>query len=206
MAMSRRWSLRALATLAASVLLYSGACSDADVAFTDPADEVDPALADVVFEGSATPDALEQLLADAPVFDQTWYPKFRTPADGESISPDEPYRFSWEVLSAAGAPAPEGALPSRWLRELVGPMRAAHAQELPFDGVAYLLVISDPADRAVLRVFTTETSYTPDAAAWDLLQGQGTDLIGWLLMGRFVDGKLVSTRSQSSWLVFRIET
>jgi hypothetical protein len=56
------------------------------------------------------------------------------------------------------------------LLELLGPVRAAHAEASPeSDTTGYFLVFSTDSDPKLLRVFTTKTSYTPDKKAWDTL-------------------------------------
>jgi len=47
--------------------------------------------------------------------------------------------------------------------------RAAAAHGVPFNGTGYFLVVSDASSRQLLRVFTDETSYTPDASRWGYL-------------------------------------
>lgn len=69
----------------------------------------------------------------------------------------EPYTFSWhsepsDVFPQAGA---AGAL--------------AIAAAGGFTGMAYLLVFSTPENAQLLRVYTTDTAYTPSASAWKQL-------------------------------------
>jgi len=69
----------------------------------------------------------------------------------------EPYTFSWrsvptDVFPQAGA---AGALT----------IEAGGG----FTGMAYLLVFSTPENAQLLRVYTTDTSYTPNTAAWKQL-------------------------------------
>jgi hypothetical protein len=69
-------------------------------------------------------------------------------------------------------PASHAAVP-RWLRELLGPERAARADQGPLDGVGYFLLFSSEKNPRILRVFTTDTSYLPDAKAWNALATAG---------------------------------
>ena len=55
----------------------------------------------------------------------------------------------------------------RWVPE-------AHAHGEPISGRAYLLVFTSPSGETLVRAFTTQTSFTPDATAWaDLKASQG---------------------------------
>jgi hypothetical protein len=59
------------------------------------------------------------------------------------------------------------------LRDFFGPVRSAYAHGDPFTGTATYLVFSTDSDPKLLRVLTSEASYTPDAAAWDKLVAAG---------------------------------
>ncbi|MEJ7734823.1 MAG: hypothetical protein WKG00_37245 [Polyangiaceae bacterium] len=159
-------------------------------------DTVRPEHRDVIFQGGATDDALAALLATDPTTAETAYPYFATPADGTELA--EPLRFSWKLSEpeARRAPAPRTAAPP-WrtalgpLLELVGPVRSAHAATPRLDGRAFLAVFSTDSDDALLRVFTTELDYMPDAAAWSRLTSTPETITGWLLTGEFADDALV---------------
>lgn len=103
----------------------------------------DPAHADVIFQGSATDAALTAMLAAAPVDDPTHAAYFDNPKDLAEIPGTPIITFTWHD----GQEAPAGT-PAR-------------------SGEAYLLAFSalDTGD-PLFRVFTSETSYTPDATAW----------------------------------------
>ena len=102
----------------------------------------------VIYEGAATDEALIELLAATPVDDATQAAGFTAPAEGSALDPAAPPTFTWEA----------GAVPR-------------HGD--PVNGRAYLVVFATATDPEVLRVFTTETSYTPDAAAWSTVTGAG---------------------------------
>jgi hypothetical protein len=160
---------------AASVALYSASCSSSGGG-GEGGEAENPAFADVIYAGDTTDEALEQLIAATAKDDAAKAPVFDSPADGAELPAATPAKFSWHAGTAAlpGAPslrfagrrAPSFSSP---LAELFGPERAAHAHGDPLNGTAYWLVFSTPANAKLLRVFTAETSYTPDAAAWDKL-------------------------------------
>lgn len=195
--------LRRFAACAAS--LACAACGSEDVPV---ADTVRAEHRDVVFQGRATDDALAALLAVEPTVADDAYPYFATPPDGTEL--DQPLRFSWKlsepearaVPSAGPAPTERGGRAARapaspWrqavgpLLELVGPIREAHAAPPPLDGRAFLAVFSTDSDDALLRVFTTELEYMPDAAAWARLTSTPETITGWLLTGEFAGDALV---------------
>lgn len=105
-------------------------------------------LADVIYEGAATDEALVELLAATPVEDATQAASFTEPADGAAIDPAAPPTFKFDV----------GSVPR-------------HGD--PVNGRAFLLVFATEGDPQLLRVFTTGLSYTPDDAAWSKVSGAG---------------------------------
>ena len=151
------------------MVAYGGACSKAP--------PLHPALADVVFQGQAAGPALDQLLAATLLMDPTRAAVIDAPANGTLLHTSTVATFRWHLAGAMASsrpgspallPASSGAQrqPARWLWDLLGPERAAHAGE---SGVGYYLQFSTDAKPRLLRVFTTATSYTPDAKAWKTL-------------------------------------
>jgi hypothetical protein len=67
-------------------------------------------------------------------------------------------------------------------------------------------VISTPADEELVRVFTTNTSYTPDEAAWAKIKAAGDVVSGWVLMGIFEDDALAEGGGPfaGSWVAFTV--
>ncbi len=78
------------------------------------------------------------------------------------------------------------------LAELLGPERAARAHGAPLNGAAYLLVLTTPSNAKLLRVFTTATSYTPDATAWGKVEGAGAAVTASVLTGLFDNNALAA--------------
>ncbi|MFZ5895607.1 MAG: hypothetical protein ACOY0T_31410 [Myxococcota bacterium] len=154
-----------------SALLACGtfACS------SDHHDDENPAFADVAFVGGTTDEALEQLLDAARKDVPSEYVTFLSPAASATLSKDTPTNFQFQGASAK-LPSPSlnrhtmpmfrqrSALEE--LEALLTPIGVAHAHGTPFNGTAYLLVFDDAAKSTRLRVFTSQTSYTPDASAW----------------------------------------
>jgi len=148
-----------------SAVVYGGACAgDAPL---------DPALADVVFQGEADGPALDQLLAATPVMNAARAAVIDAPPTGTILKASSIATFTWHAGGAAAARLPPSLLPpparpepAPWLRDLVGPERAARAGQ---SGVGYFLQFSTEKTPRLLRVFTTGTSYTPDAKAWKTL-------------------------------------
>ncbi len=157
--------------------------SPAAVGKTDGASSADAfPLPFVLFVGAATDDALLRLLDAAPRDAQSRRLVIQTsPAGAPLRGTDRPATFTFTEAQAAAPPAPGATRAVRapvW-RRVVGrlaevaalwaPERAAQAHGVPFNGTGYFLVVSDASSRQLLRVFTDETSYTPDAARWGYL-------------------------------------
>jgi hypothetical protein len=155
-----------------------------------------PGYEDVAYEGKVTDESLLALDQGAPAEGGAGAPQLTEPTAAEQSAETAPtFRWTFATAGArrdpvellrpgAPAPAPRWAGPLRELlgparellgparelvgplRELVGPLRAAHAHGTPYSGQATLLVFSTDADPKLLRVFTSETSYTPTDATW----------------------------------------
>lgn len=167
----------------ALALSLGGACSKDDPKPVGP----DPSLKDVIYEGTASEPALEKLLEATLVDDETFAATFTWPLDGDKGVPFEPPpRFCWQIAGAAaslepviepdGDPLPSPFVPrfvprspaSKVTASLVHAWldgtREAHAQtQASMSGIGYFLVFSSDSDEKLLRVFTTEHDYTPDA-------------------------------------------
>lgn len=166
-----RWTFL---VVAASTVLYSGACSSDEDSHEE--DEANPALADVVYEGGTNDEALEALLAGTPVEDAAKGASLTSPAEGASVPSSPPHTFTWSSTTArleGGAVSPANRALDHWLQDLFAGERSALAHGNPVNGRAYFVVFSTSGDDKVLRVFTTSTSYTPDEAAWEKLVSAG---------------------------------
>ncbi|AUX45632.1 hypothetical protein SOCE26_071270 [Sorangium cellulosum] len=183
----------ALAALVSGAM-YAGACGGHE--HEDDPTSSGPELDDVVYEGGATDEALVALLAVAPKTEPSQGTVFDAPEDGATIPGDAAPELTFHVagsaqgaapriapalrLAAASAPAARevGAGAGAWaeLAALFGPARAAQAHGTPVNGRAYFLVFSTAEREGLLRVFTTELSYTPDAAAWEKLRSAGAPI------------------------------
>jgi len=153
------------AALTLSALLWPGCAHDEDV---------DPSLADVIFEGSAS--------------DEAWL------AIDEAPTTDDPTGASWTFTPTRWSRT--GAAPTfTWMSALPGVHRrrtpnvtparreshtrdalahglaqflfpVAHAHLPPVTGNVYRLVFTIPGNAAPLRVLTTDRSFTPGSAAF----------------------------------------
>jgi hypothetical protein len=109
-------------------------------------------IADVVREGAVTDGQLRAVLANAPE-DWAWAGgRFRTPANGDALPSDAPFEFTWKADATVDAPA------------------AGAPNDLEF---VHLLVFSTATEPNLLRVFSDQLSYTPDADAWEILKTAG---------------------------------
>jgi hypothetical protein len=139
-------------------------------------------IADVVYEGGATDEALEALLGGTLKDDPSEGAVFTWPADGEKLLRSNPVSFCVRIGPAEGAGASVaptdvrlGAASDtpRWLGVLPATVafpvfalpQTALAHGTPINGRAYFFVFSTADDPALLRVFTTSPDYIPDDAA-----------------------------------------
>ena len=161
MSTSRLLRTTLLVALASSAA-YMPACSSS----SDSPASSSSLTAGVLFEGDATEVTLLQILNTE---SDSWgwaggaflKPKpdsaLAATTGATIVSADSPYTFTWhsdpsDVFPQAGA---AGAL--------------SIAAAGGFTGLAYLLVFSTPDNARLLRVYTTNPSYTPSAAAWKRL-------------------------------------
>jgi hypothetical protein len=136
-AVSRRAILRlAFCTTAGWAATFAGCTDDAGTGGGAPEHT------DVVFEGGATPEALDALLAKTPAHDPTKTAVFDWPSDGELLSADTPSSFCWHI----GEPA---------------------SSTVPVPGAVYYITFTGPDGAMLHRGLTTATNFVPSAEAWD---------------------------------------
>lgn len=137
-------------------------------------------LSDVIYEGGATDEALVVMLGRATVGTEADGPGFSAPIEGATTPASPPLEFEWSAMVARRSPGGrEESFLERAFSFLLGEGEA-FAHGAPISGRAYFVVFQTPDDPKLLRVFTTNLSYTPDAAAWEKLvsAGQFTARIG----------------------------
>lgn len=164
-----------------------------------------PELADVLFEGAATDEALVALDASiqqkAPVEDPTQAPVLDMPTG--AMLPKTPIpTFTWH-MGAVVRNSPQNLAPPELLRipehrvsfrqglaEFLGPIKSAHAHGDPLVGPATFLVFSTASNPKLMRVFTSLTSYTPTQAVWDKLAGAKAEITLSLVGAQFDNNRL----------------
>jgi hypothetical protein len=121
---------------------------------------------DAIYLGNATDEGLAAFDAATPTTDAAKAPALTSPTAGQKVPAATPIAFNWKETPTAllprSAPRYGGSSP-------FGAMRAAHAHGNPMNGRAYLLALRSNGS-TVVRVFTTNTTYTPDDAAWTKLK------------------------------------
>lgn len=180
-------------TLAASVALYAGACSSDESEPTDGPNDID--LEGVVYLGGANDEGL-QLLLDARAKPSP-SPVFTAPAAGTVI--EEPTTFSYHAGEsssfdpAARRPRPNRSRKSSFeLSRLFGAEQSAFAHGAPMNGPGYLLTFASADNPKVLRVFTDQTTYLPNASEWATLAGAAGELSVTLRLAVFDEGRLAT--------------
>jgi hypothetical protein len=144
------------------------ACDD------DHHDETSGALEDVVFEGGTNDEAMLALLAkldSGATVDPAQAPTLTSPQETTLSAANNP-TFTWQIGEATSArlvpgervvQASHGLRLFTWLTAGVG---EAHAHGAPFTGYATLLVISNADNKALMRAFTGELTFTPFLDDW----------------------------------------
>ncbi len=157
-------------------------------------------LVDVVYVGGPTDESLLHLLV-ARVEDE---PSKRLVLDSPDTSvpaaKELPATIAFHSASQASvAPrrrAPESAERPAWRRlasqvlAFVSPERSAWAHGTPYNGQAYYLVVNDATGKLQLRVFTAQTSYTPDTGTWQKLAGAAQPLTLQATSGFFEENEI----------------
>jgi len=129
-----------------------------------------PSYSDVTFQGSATPVALTAMLADKASDAPTLAAYFDNPKNLAELPGTPIITFRWhDGQSGAMRLLPRPRAKSAFagvLSDLLGE-RSAYAGGPSMTGKGYLLVFGTlDGDQPLFRVFTSATSYTPDATAW----------------------------------------
>jgi len=125
-----------------------------------------------------TDEALLRLLDSTVEDDARQHVIIDSPDLAAPLPRDTPPTLTFHLASlAVHSPRPSAAprLAPAWQRSvraalaLLSPIGVAHAHGIPYSGNGYLLVFKDADGKRQLRAFTSQTSYTPDAAAWQKL-------------------------------------
>jgi len=173
-----------------SALAVCAACSAGapDEAGSDHA-TVEDELADVVYQGQVTDEALLRLLDSAPQPEAQPQLSVCVPQAGAGLVGEAPIEFSFARQSCAlepdarieprsmAAPSPErhaanaGTRAAREpllsvLLSAFAPIGVAHAHGAPFNGTGYYLRVVDAAGEVSMQAFTDATTYTPTQAQW----------------------------------------
>jgi hypothetical protein len=130
--------------------------------------------AGVVFAGAADGRALDALLAVPPQASADEAAVIDAPINATILAANPPQRFSWHAPSSEApvvAPAP-GADPGS------------------MSGAGFYLLFSTDQVPELLRVFTSEASYTPDEAAWETISSAEMWVTFRVINASFVDDAL----------------
>lgn len=121
---------------------------------------------DAIYAGGATDEGLTAFDAATSTTDAAKAPALTAPTAGAKVPAAFPAAFSWKATPTGFLPKPT---PRYGGDSLFGAMREAHAHGDPMNGKAYLLTLRSNGN-VVARVFTTNTTYTPDDATWTKLK------------------------------------
>lgn len=147
-----------------------GACGGGEA--EGPTEPTGPDLSGVIYAGAATDEALAAMLLAASKTDAAQGVVVDTPAAGATLPKDVPPTIEWHVKGSSASrevsPGERFVRAAKVFSSFWGP-REAWAHGAPVNGRAYLLSFSTPKSPDLVRVFTTELSYTFDAASWTKL-------------------------------------
>jgi hypothetical protein len=152
-------------------------------------DQTNPLVLDVVFEGGATDEAAVALLQATLVSDPTSAANFTAPINMMVVPAASAPTFSWKIGVAAADRPPSDVrftlleppsipqkLATRALGALLSGVPSAYAHGTPVSGPAYFLNFSTATNPKLLRVFTTNMTYTPDATVFAKLKAAATTI------------------------------
>lgn len=192
-------------------------------------DQGDPALADVVFVGEASDEALGAMLAaTAATTPPNLVANFTAPTNNAMVAASPAPKFTWlrgapatdarpmrdfsapsEILDPAGTHRRgfvDGAAGSlaKWL---LSGVPEAHAHGVPMSGTGYFLLFTTTKNDKLLRVFTQATDYTPDAASLAKLTGAGEAIHAVILTADFDQNRIAQDGGpyKGSEIVFTIK-
>jgi hypothetical protein len=194
-------SLAAAIVFAALGAFATTACSSKSVAAAANQDS----LADVIYEGTGSDEALTDMLLAKKASGKT--PRITFPAANQSIASATLPTFAWaEPTAAYRVPRPE----LQWLPAFDEARQATRTNRVPrlldwlqiegtayahgsaSNGVGYLVEFSTPAAPKYLRIFTTKTSYVPLGDAWQRLQAAKTGIRMKITAATFEENRLVA--------------
>lgn len=182
-------------------------------------------LADVLYEGLATDEALVALDSALdqkdPVADATRAPMLDMPSAAQLPKASIP-TFTWHTgmvtqfspgqtdayrngLALIQWPESKSALHTGF-SEFFGPVKSAHAHGDPLVGPAAFLVFSTASDAKLVRVFTSLTSYTPSQTVWDKMIAANAEITLSLIGAEFDNNRIADSGGpfQGSKFVFTI--
>lgn len=152
-----------------------------------------PGLEDVVYEGGASDEALDAMLA-LPSKPSSGPLVFVTPSANAQLPAATPPAFAWSDTTGprAGLVGPTERTFGAWrARGLLGG-GPAEAHGAALNGKAYLLTFSSSANPQALRVFTTLTTYTPTPTAWQKLSAEKGTITAKLQTATFDNNAVVT--------------
>jgi len=151
-----------------------------------------PALADVVYEGGTTDEALQALLDAMPTSPPQLVANFTAPTNGAVVPSSPAPQFTWAVGAKATFDSPRHFIDPMnvdtaprfakstspgvvgvILSGLLSGVPEAYAHGTPTSGPAYYVLFTTSKNDKLLRVFTPNLTYTPDATALAKLKGAG---------------------------------
>lgn len=182
-------------TLAASVALYSGACSSDGEPPDTSNGPVDVDIADVVYLGAATDEGVALLLSASTKPSPA--PSFTAPEPGTVLEAATAFSYrAGETARLELSPARRATSQARRftneLAQLLGQERAAFAHGAPMNGPGYLLTFASADNPKVLRVFTDQASYVPSDTEWQTLVDAADDLTVTVRLAIFDEGRLAA--------------
>lgn len=179
-------------------LLVSGALSVAACESEEtPTSQTPTGFEDVQFFGDTNLAALQTVLSRKAKSGEPERAVIDYPVQGKSVPAAPAATITWHTgviasLTPAEPRSPgETAAPTgpTW-EELFGGLRSAHASEIPVSGVVHYLVIWTPNHPQAVRVFTDQTSYTPDEATWNKLVATREQMVIEIITAKLEGGEI----------------
>jgi hypothetical protein len=171
-------------------LLLLGGCSSDGAEHRPPA-QTNRDLGDVLYEPGTNDEGLLVLLDAAPVNDAAREPMLTSPLDGAVLAQHVLVSFDAGAASLfRRRPSPRKA--PNFMLDLLTLERTAHAHGAPMNGDAYLIAFSADDGRALLRVFTHDTSFAVSGTPWQKLTATTRPVTLQVTRGTFEEGRLTA--------------
>lgn len=203
----------AAGTMTLAFALFSGCSDDTSTGGGGSGGGTGEDLSDVIYEAEATDEALDALVAATPKDEPEKAATFLNPANDSELPRTPAFKFEWQQGSgrtgrletppawmtrprgfAVPGSTPPSAIEKFGLNVLgraLANVPSAFAHGTPVNGPGFFLTLSTEDNPKLLRVFTLDTKFTPEAPAWEALTAVGKPITARILSAEFEENRVL---------------